>query len=181
MSYREFGEEESPISEGVCDSCLRYVGPAGTCPYCGATAPVRSGLRILRIISILLATAGLGALLFMAARREVPRLAVQDIAPTMNFAYVRVVGVVTQTPSTGWRKDRPAYVSFVVDDGTGRINVLAYGRTAQAVTAQNRLPKKGDRVEVCGSLNVAAADTRLHIQAPEHLRVTPVRNDGDGR
>ena len=182
MNYREFREEERPISEGVCDSCRRYVGPAGTCPYCGTTTTAGAGLRILRIVSILLATAGLATLLFTAARQDVPRLAVKEIEPAMNFAYVRVAGVVVRAPSTGWRKDRPAYVSFVIDDNTGRIRVLAYGRIAQAIAAQNRLPRKGDRVEVSGSLNVTAdTDTRLHVQAPEHLRVTGSARHGGGR
>ena len=181
MSARDFRGEECPISEGVCNGCRRYIGPAGTCPYCGATATVGSSLRILRIVSILLATAGLATLLFTAGTQEIPRLAVKDIAPAMNFAYVRFGGIVASAPSSGRRKDRPAYMSFVIDDGTGRIRVSAYGATARAIAAQNRLPRKGDRVEVSGSLSVAAgAEPRLHLQAPEHLRVTTsafTRND----
>jgi RecJ-like exonuclease len=130
-------------------------------------------VRVLQWASLVLAFAGLVLLWMFSTHREIPLVRVAEISPTMNFAYVRVVGDVT----------RDAYifksggVVFNVDDGSGEIAVMGGRTQADSLKADGLLPKRGDRVDVAGSLSVSAdQDVKLRIQSVDQLKLTRKRS-----
>lgn len=123
-------------------------------------------VRVLQYVSLVLAVAGLILLYLFSVNRDIPLVQVSDIAPTMNFAYVRMAGEVT----------RNAYVFqsgglvFDIRDGSGEITVMGGRAQAQALEAAGKLPQRGDRIEVTGSLSVSAEQApKLRIQSADQL------------
>ncbi|MBL7076450.1 MAG: OB-fold nucleic acid binding domain-containing protein [Kiritimatiellae bacterium] len=166
--------DATPVDEtsaAVCPSCNRYIGPAGRCPYCHSDAPKPAMLRILRIGSVVLAVAGLVLLYLAVTHRELPVQNIGEITPLMNYAYVRVVGEVPRSCFVG--EEEPVdYVSFMVKDATGSIRVKAQGEVALKLFETGRLPQRGARVDVAGSLNVAPGKKpEMRLQAPRQLLI----------
>jgi DNA/RNA endonuclease YhcR with UshA esterase domain len=123
-------------------------------------------VRVLRIASVVLAFAGLILLYLYSVNRDIPLVRIDSITPTMNFAYVRIAGEVT----------RDAYVFqsggvvFNLNDGSGEIAVMGGRAQAEALEDAGRLPRRGDRVEVAGSLSVSAdQEVKLRMQSAEQL------------
>jgi len=123
-------------------------------------------IRVLQIASLALAFAGLILLYLYSVNRDIPLVRVDSVTPTMNFATVRVSGEVT----------RGAYVFqsggmvFNLDDGSGEIAIMGGRAQADALENAGRLPRRGDRVEVAGSLNVSAdQEVKLRMQSAEQL------------
>ena len=137
-------------------------------------------IRVLRYASLILAVAGLFLLYQYSVNRDIPLVRIADITPTMNFAYVRMAGEVT----------RDAYVFesggivFDMKDGSGEITVMGGRAQAQALESAGKLPQRGDRIEVAGSLSVSAEqEPRLRIQATDQLilnRKRPIANPAAG-
>jgi hypothetical protein len=108
----------------------------------------------------------------MARHRPVPVVRAGDVVPTMNFAFVRIEGTVVRKPYLSRAGKQVDYAGFTVDDGSGTVRVGAYGRVAVRMEQSDRLPARGDRVSVCGSLGVAAdGRVRLYLRSPGHLKV----------
>ncbi len=129
-----------------------------------------------RLVAILLATVGLGLLYTAARHRDPPIVQIEDITPVMNFAHVRIVGSVPKRAYIGKGRD---YVSFSVADGSGEIRVAAYRDVARRLIADKLYPKAGERVEVRGSLNVAADSVpKLYLKLPGHLKFITDRPAG---
>lgn len=129
-------------------------------------------VRVLQYASVVLAVAGLALLYLYSVNRGIPVVKVADITPTMNFAYVRIVGEVT----------RDAYifksggVVFNLKDGSGEIAVMGGHAQADALEAAGRLPRRGDQVDVAGSLSVSAdQEIKLRIQSVDQLKLTRKR------
>ncbi len=123
-------------------------------------------VRVLQAASLVLAVAGLILLYLYSVNRDIPLVRVDSITPTMNFAYVRISGEVT----------RDAYVFhsgglvFSLNDGSGEIAVMGGRAQAEALDNAGRLPRRGDRVEVAGSLSVSAdQEVKLRMQSAEQL------------
>lgn len=123
-------------------------------------------VRVLQYASLVLAVAGLILLYLYSVNRDIPVVRVADITPTMNFAYVRIVGEVT----------RDAYVFdsggvvFNMKDGSGEIAVMGGRAQAEALENAGRLPRRGDQVDVAGSLSVSAdQEVKLRMQSAEQL------------
>jgi len=141
-----------------CPHCGHYAGPAGRCAKCGMQLGQRMGLRVLRISALAVATVGLFLLHLYATHRELPLVRIGEVTPMMNFASVRVEGVLESDA----RRIRSGSVLYVVDDGTGTIPVF-FDRPAG-----EKLPKAGTRVSVVGSLGVGAGNkVRLSGQSIE--------------
>jgi DNA/RNA endonuclease YhcR with UshA esterase domain len=126
--------------------------------------PIR--VRVLQIASVILAVAGLILLYLYSVNRDIPLVRIDSVTPTMNFAYVRISGLVT----------RDAYVFqsggvvFNLDDGSGEIAVMGGRAQAEALENAGRLPRRGDRVEVAGSLSVSAdREVKLRMQSADQL------------
>lgn len=167
----------------VCGSCGRFVGALTRCPHCGARVEKRLSVRVFRYAALLLATVGLGLLYVMARMKETPVIRIGELKPTMNFAYVKVAGTVSGDARLFKEGNRIRTLRFMVDDGSGEIMVTAYRAQAEALAAQDRIPRMGDRVEVIGTIAMTGDDTvSLRLQVPEQLvlsrtemPVTPLR------
>lgn len=144
-----------PLGPAHCPSCHRFIGPAMTCPYCGAEAEGRLPLRLGRWLALLLGTVGL-ALLYIAARQQTPEfIRIADIQPGMNFAQVQLRGTVHGAPAIYHVSNRVDYVSFTLNDGSGGLTVFASGPLAVRLTERNTLPAKGDQIQVRGALTLS--------------------------
>ncbi len=162
------GEQNQP---GTCFSCERFIGPAEVCPYCDADAPSAGSRRALRFGALLLALAGLVWLHATARYREPPVVAMDRLGPAMNFARVRIAGEVQRDAYVSPREGEPDYLSFVVSDGAGQVRVQAWREVAAALAAENRLPRRGDRVDVEGRLRLSAqGEPRLALDSAHHVR-----------
>jgi len=160
-----------PSSTTLCPSCNRYIGPVGKCPYCNTDAGPPPLMRAMRLVALLLATAGLLLLYLTARHREPPLVRIADITPVMNFAQVRVAGTVSRKAYISRNRDS---ISFTVADDSGSIRVAAYRHVASALLESNQTPGAGDHVEVSGSLSVTAdAMPKLYLKAPAHLSIEP--------
>jgi len=126
-------------------------------------------VRVLQNLSLLLAFAGLILLYLYSVNRGIPLVRAGELSPTMNFATVRLSGNVT----------RDAYlfksggVVFDVDDGSAVIAVMGGRAQADALKAENRLPRRGDRIEVVGRLSISAErEPTLRLQSVDQLRLS---------
>lgn len=161
----------APAMVGACPVCERFIGPATVCPYCDETARRPITLKFLRRGSILLAVVGLALLYLMAANKDIPVVSISSVTPTMDHAYIRVVGTVDANARVGRRDGEVDYLSFIVDDGTGRLSVSAYDSRARELAARKCIPRKGDRVDVAGTLSVRASRRRLYVDVPAHCQL----------
>lgn len=177
-------------SSANCPECDRYIGPVSRCPYCNATNRQSPAIRLIRIIAIILATAGLFLLYMSAKHRQPPLQAIENITPSMNFAYIRITGIVKRKPYISKDKD---YLSFRVysksssdsetHPGTNSnsnatikpssIQVVAYREIAKLLIENGNLPSSGDTVSVRGSLSVSAkSNMKLYLKAVKHLSIS---------
>lgn len=137
---------------------------------CEVNRPLK--IRMLRFASLLLAVAGLILLYLFSINREIPMVKIGDITPTMNFAYVRISGDVTRDASIF----KTGGVVFNVQDSTGEIAVMGGRAQADALQASGKLPRRGDQVEVAGSLSVSAdQEVKLRLQSSEQLTLNRKR------
>ena len=165
------GHADQP-AEITCAQCGQFVGALTRCPRCGARVEKRMSIRVFRYAALALGTIGLGLLYLMATHRELPVVRIGEIKPTMNFAYVRVVGTVSGEPRVFKEAGKVRSLRFSVDDGTGEISVTAFRSQAEDLVAQDRVPTLGDRVEVAGALSMTADDdVVMRLQVPEHLKL----------
>ena len=156
-----------------CGCCGRFIGPELTCPYCGADAERRAPLRLLRVLAVALAVGGLLALGWQARLTPVPLVRAVDVRPGMATANVRMAGTAATAPRTIDDHGQPDFVSFDLDDGSGRVTVAASRDVARALVGNAAaLPRRGDHVEVCGRLSLTPdRRPRLYLDDPAHLRV----------
>lgn len=175
VSHRADGQP----SDVDCGCCGRFIGPELTCPYCGAEAEQRGSVRLLRGLAVALALGGLLALGIHARHSTAPLVRVGDLTPGMSQASVRIAGAAVTAPRVSPGQGQPDYVSFDVDDGSGRVTVAAARRVARTLaTEAGALPRRGDRVEAQGRLNVTAdRRPRLYLDDAADLRVAAV--DGE--
>ena len=155
-------------SSSTCPSCGRFVGPYGTCPYCGANIGQRLPVRVLKYGSLALAIAGLAVLLLIAPRSRVPAVKIGDLAGTMNWAYVRVGGVVTRQPVYD---PEAGNLKLWLGDGTGELMVMAYRSEAEAMLTQGLVPVMGDEVVLEGTLRIQEDFSYLVLNLPEQVEV----------
>jgi DNA/RNA endonuclease YhcR with UshA esterase domain len=127
-------------------------------------------IRILKYGSLVLALLGLAVLLLVARHSQVPAVKIDSLAGTMNWAYVRVEGIVSRRPAYD---PQAGSLQFWVWDGSGEIMVSAYRPEAEALLATNRLPAIGDAVAVEGTLRVKEDFQYLVLNVPEHTEVRP--------
>ena len=159
-----------------CPSCERFIGPADVCPYCDADSAKPPIVRLLRLVALVLALAGLAFLYLAATSKELPMVRISEITPMMNFAQAQVAGSVQKSPYVGEKKGTVDYISFPINDGSGELRVVAYGAVAKSLKDKGLLPVKGNSVEVAGSLDVTADDQpRLRLGSMERLKIVKDR------
>ncbi len=164
---------EQQSTDIICSSCGRFVGALTRCPHCGAHVSKRISVRATRYAAVFLSFVGLLLLYWMATASKIPTVKIGEIAPTMNFAYVRIDGRVVGEPRVFKEGGRVRSLRFTVDDGTGEIPVSAYQTQARELIELDMLPHSGDQIAVAGSLSVAADDRLLlRIQVPDQVTLT---------
>lgn len=128
-------------------------------------------MRLVRGLVIVLAVAGVAALVMASRAQARPITVISGITPSMNFAYVRIEGVIPAYPSLSPQND---YLSFRVRDDTGEMRVFAYRAAAQNLASANAIPMPGSKVAVEGTLRVRDDEPTLTLNAPEALRLEPM-------
>lgn len=154
----------------TCPSCGRFVGPLEKCPYCGANITKRLPLRAIRLACLVLAVLGVGALVFAVSGAATPTTHISAIGATMNYAYVRLYGRVTQGPV--YDADAGS-LRFNIADDTGEIQAWAFGDVARELLAANKVPAMGDRIDVQGTLRVRDDFTSLNVASAAKLELVP--------
>jgi len=125
-------------------------------------------MRLLKILTVLLAIAGTAALVLASQATARPLTRIAAISPSMNFAYVRVEGVVVDYPSLSPEQD---YLSFRVRDASGEMRAAAYRSTVRALLDAGRLPMPGDHATVEGTLRVRDDEPSLTLNVADALTV----------
>lgn len=125
-------------------------------------------MRLLKGLTLLLAIAGTAALVLASQATARPLTLIASVSPSMNFAYVRVEGVVVDYPSLAPEQD---YLSFRVRDASGEMRVSAYRSTVKALLEAGRLPMPGDRATLEGTLRVRDDEPSLTLNVADALTV----------
>lgn len=135
-------------------------------PVCGSQVKRPFRIQILRYASLVLAVAGLILLYLFSVNRDIPVVKIGNITPTMNFACVRIVGEVTSDAHIF----RSGGIVFNMKDGSGEIVIMGGRVEAEFLEATGNLPRRGDQVDVAGSLSVSTdQDVKLRMQSAGQL------------
>ncbi|MCS7061718.1 MAG: hypothetical protein RMN25_11215 [Anaerolineae bacterium] len=126
-------------------------------------------MRLLKVLTVLLAVTGVAALVLASQATARPVTLISSIAPSMNFAYVRVEGIVIDYPSLDSERE---YLSFRLRDSGGEMRVAAYRSTVKALLNQSRLPMPGDQVIVEGTLRIRDDEPSLTLNVADALWLT---------
>lgn len=165
------GSHHSPaMTDSLCPSCERFIGPAPVCPYCDCDARRAPVLRLLKITALTLSVGGLLILWAAAALSEPRRVDLNDLSPLMNRARVRCQGWVTREAYVSQENGVTNYLSFPLGNGTNTLRVYAEGPVARALSGAGRAPAKGQHLRVDGLLRTTReAGPRLRIESPDAL------------
>jgi len=157
--------------ETFCPSCGRFVGPVEICPYCTTHIQKRTAIKIYKIVALVLAIFGTIGVWYISKHRDIPLVKIDQIAPMMNFAYVRIHGKVTRVYPYDAQKHS---LAFVVNDGSEEeLRVSAYRREAEKIVQLNLMPDIGDEVEVAGSLSIRENFRTMYVNMAERMKRIP--------
>jgi DNA/RNA endonuclease YhcR with UshA esterase domain len=154
-----------------CPSCGRFVGPYDTCPYCGADVNRRMPVKVFAYGSLLVGVVGVLVLLLVAGRSQVPTVSLGQLSGTMNWAYVRIEGLVIRQPSYD---QETGDLNLWLSDGTGEIMVVAYRPEAEVLLSESLVPAMGDRVALEGTLRIKEDFQYLVLNVPQHTVVQQI-------
>lgn len=125
-------------------------------------------MRLLKALTLLLAASSVGALI-VAARATPRRLTtIAAVQPAMNFAYVRIEGIVAAYPILS---EQDKFLSFRVLDASGELRVSAYRGVVERLLAEGRIPLPGDRVGVEGTLRIRDDEPSVILNTAEGLTI----------
>jgi DNA/RNA endonuclease YhcR with UshA esterase domain len=127
-------------------------------------------LSALRWASVALAVVGVAVLLILAGRSRVPVVRIGDLAPAMNWAYLRVEGIVSRQPAVD---PESGALKLWLRDETGEVLAMAYRPEAEALRAAGRLPVMGDGLALEGTLRVREEFYTLVINLPDKVEIRP--------
>jgi len=123
-------------------------------------------VRVLQYASLVLAIAGLILLYLYSVHQDIPTVKISQISPTMNFATIRLSGEVTR----GTYFFKSGGVVFNLHDGSGEIAILGNRAKAEALKKADKLPRRGDQIEVVGNLGISAEqEVKLRMQSVDQL------------
>ncbi len=140
--------------EARCTNCGRYIGPIVTCPFCGKRVKRHSRITLTKNLALTFAVVGLLVLHGTSMIWGTPAMNIEDLTETTNYAYVKISGIVTRSP-TYYPGDNgaPGTIYFNVDDGTGELSVRAYPHpVVYNMLETGKVPAFGDRVNVTGNV-----------------------------
>jgi DNA/RNA endonuclease YhcR with UshA esterase domain len=186
--------------EVFCPSCGRFVGIHEKCPYCGAAVKKRMAVRFFRYGAVVVAVVGLILLYFTVKVIKIPTIKVKNITETMNWAYVRVCGTLTQDAKyfiAGAREARIGQISeanakqriktkgtiinvrtfrggrsLKIDDGTGTIDVTIWDSLYNMMPYRESL-RVGTPISVEGAIGVYKGNLQIRSTAPSEIEIIP--------
>lgn len=123
-------------------------------------------MRSLKLLTLALAIAGTLAFVFASRNTARPLTSIAAVQPAMNYAYVRIEGVVPAFPSL-----QDDYLSFRVMDAGGDLRVSAYRSVVEQITSQKRVPMPGDHVTVEGTLRIRDDEPSLILNTVDGLTI----------
>lgn len=129
-------------------------------------------MKLIKIFIVLLALSGVIALVLASRLTARPVTAMTAIQPSMNFAYVRVSGLITQYPIVDEKHET---LSFRLVDESNDIRVSVYGAVLRDLLARQQVPQPGQRIDLEGTLRIRDDEASLvlndanalHISVPE--------------
>ncbi len=127
-------------------------------------------VRAFKYGSLVLAVVGVALLLLVARRITVPVVEIGSLTGTMNWAYVRVEGIVTRQPAYD---AEAGTLRLWVGDGGGEILVTAYRPEAEWLMDEGLVPTMGDGVALEGTLRIKEEFQYLVLNVPQHTEVRP--------
>lgn len=145
--------------ESDCSSCGRFIGPALRCPYCDADAPTRISKIRLRIVAVILAVGGVLLLWISARHHAPPTQPIASLSSSMNFAIIRVEGVICSPVEIRHASGRRDYLSFIFGDGTGTLPVFASGPVVAEVQQKLFDQGKGQPFRITGTVTLSRYGT----------------------
>ena len=157
-----------------CPSCGQFMGPFKVCPYCRTKVKNRLDIRTFKAISLVVAVVGIAALLVWANMKDHDKWKVEDLTKRQNYAYLEFNGIVVDDPKyfitfSDEGKALPGSLSFLIDDGTGLLEVKAYAEVAKDIVKEKKIPVQGDRVTVKGPVMFRGDDMSLMLQDESSL------------
>jgi cytochrome c-type biogenesis protein CcmE len=114
---------------------------------------------------------GVAVLIVTARWREVPYIRPGGVKRTMQFAKVRMSGIVERNAFIGEKNGQVDYMAFTLVDGTQSVRVAAYDEAAVALVSARQVPKAGERVTAEGSI-VTGRDGRMRLRIDDAKAVT---------
>ncbi len=165
-----------------CPKCGQFMGPFKVCPYCRTKVKNRLDIRTFKAISLMVAVLGIAALLVWANMKDREKWNIDDLTKRQNYAYLEFNGTVIDEPSyfltfSDDGKALPGSLSFVIDDGTGIIEVKAYAEVAKDIVKENKIPVQGDTITVKGPVMFRGDDMSLMIQDESALEIMEEETD----
>lgn len=160
----------SHSSGAVCPSCGRFVGPLEKCPYCGANIQKRLPLKYLKLACLVLAIVGVALLVYAASGTATPTTKIGNVGATMNYAFVRIEGIVTRGPL--YDADAGT-LRFYVADETGELQATAFRDVTATLLEQRKIPSVGDKIVLDGTLRVRDDFSSLNVAAADKVMLTP--------
>lgn len=167
-----------PAPEHVpCPSCGRPLSAeARICRFCAASLQTRISAAWLGRGALLLLL--IAAIHFTAALRYRPRLAaLGDLTAEMNFERVRVAGRVINSSVTQDRYNAPLVRIELEDVATAdtaarqRLSVKLEGEAAQDFVRLKDTPRRGDVLEVAGSLFAGSSYRFVSVNSASLLKI----------
>ncbi len=155
-------------TESICPQCNRFISTAGKCPYCGAKIPKPLNVRVLRIAAVTVSIFGVLCMWYFSQKMPVKRITVGQIVPANNFAYGKISGICTRAAQTD-----DNFFATRMFDGTGEIDVKAYGTQADDICEKKKIPLVGDSIVVCGILRVRDGKAYMLINYEKNFTVGP--------
>ncbi len=136
-------------------------------------------MKLLRILVTLLALGGVTALVLASRLTARPITALAAIQPSMNFAYVRIQGLITQYPIVDEKRESVSF-RLVAESGSGNgneypnsdIRVNAYGAVARDLLARQQVPKPGQRIDLEGTLRIRDDEASLVLNSAEAMHIS---------
>jgi DNA/RNA endonuclease YhcR with UshA esterase domain len=127
-------------------------------------------VRVFKVGSLVLAVAGLAVLLLIARQSQAPLVQIGNLGGTMNWAYVRVEGMLTR--QAAYDADAGT-LRLWVGDGSGELMVTAYKTEAEWLMTRGLVPVMGDGVALEGTLRIKEDFQYLVLDVPQHTQIRP--------
>lgn len=163
----------------VCPACERYIGDATVCPYCDADTKQGPRLRRFRILAVLMLLIGATGMLLVDDTAPPALTPVGSIGPDFGRRYARVTGRVVRQPYIVEHDDQVTYLSFVLEDDTGRIRIQVDESVAQALKAADTLPWEGSVLNAQGWLKLSPdGKVKLQVRSIDHIEFLTRRVPG---